>query len=334
MPLAYLALLLTQDRDPAIALRVSITLIAVVTFAGLLLASLLWLTARRGAWASPRTLGWLAAGLILLDLASTGAYQDLGDRDPSASFDQPAIAAFLSAQQPGPFRIDTRTGIDRVWQPDTALLYGFEDVGGLVNPLALADATRYWEGLGTRSSRLYDLLNIRYVIAKKDVTLDWNKFALAFDGDPALNVYLNRRALPRAFIVGQVQAVAETRGRLERHPRAGLRSRHDRGGGGSLSLSLDLGRARGGDRDPRPAATGWCSRSRPMAPRCSSSARCGIRGGRCGWTGDRKGRPCGWISCSRAWRWRPAATRWSCVLHRRCGAWGGCWRGQLWPYYW
>ena len=53
VPLAYLALLLTQDRDPAIVLRVSITLIAVLTFAGLLLASLLWLTARRGNWAGP-----------------------------------------------------------------------------------------------------------------------------------------------------------------------------------------------------------------------------------------------------------------------------------------
>jgi hypothetical protein len=81
-------------------------------------------------------------------------------------------------------------------------------VGGVANPLALADATRYWENLGSRSSRLYDLFNVRYVIAKKDVTLDWDKFVLAFDGDPKLNVYENRRALPRAFVVGQVQPVA------------------------------------------------------------------------------------------------------------------------------
>lgn len=204
VPLTYSALLLVQDRDPAVVLRISIVLIAVVTFAGLLLASLLWLTARRGEWAQARTLGWLAAGLILLDLASLGAYQDLGDKDPSRGFEQPAIAGFL-ANQPGPFRIDTRTAIETAWQPDTALLYGLEDVGGIANPLALADATRYWENLGSRSSRLYDLLNVRYVIAKKDVALDWDKFALAFDGDPQLNIYENRRALPRAFVVGQVQ---------------------------------------------------------------------------------------------------------------------------------
>jgi len=207
VPLAYLALLLTQDRDPAIVLRVSITLIAVLTFAGLLSASLLWLTARRGDWGRPTTLAWLAIALIMLDLASTGAYQDLGDQDPSLSFQQPEIAAFL-AQQPGPFRIDARTGIDSLWQPDTALLYGLDDVNGLVNPLLLADAGRYWDGIGSRSTRLYDLLNARYVIARKDVVLDWDKFSLAFDGDPDLNVYLNRDALPHAFVVSHVQSVA------------------------------------------------------------------------------------------------------------------------------
>jgi hypothetical protein len=81
-------------------------------------------------------------------------------------------------------------------------------VGGVANPLALADAARYWENLGSRSSGLYDLLNIRYVIARKDVTLDWDKFVLAFDGDPRLNVYENRRALPRAFFAGQIQPTA------------------------------------------------------------------------------------------------------------------------------
>ena len=208
VPLAYVALLLVQDREPAIELRVSITLIAVLSFAGLLLASLLWLSARRGNWARATTLGWLAAGLVLLDLASLGAYQDLGGKNPSLGFEQPAIAGYLAGQAGGPYRIDTRTDIESLWQPDTALLYGLEDVGGVANPLALADATRYWENLGSRSSRLYDLLNIRYVIAKKDVTLDWDKFALAFDGDPQLNVYENRRALPRAFFAGQIQPAA------------------------------------------------------------------------------------------------------------------------------
>jgi hypothetical protein len=131
----------------------------------------------------------------------------LGNEDPSIGFEHPAIAAFL-ASQPAPFRIDTRTGIDELWQPDTALLYRLEDVTGVANPSTLADSDRYWEELGSRSSRLYDLLNARYVIARKDAPLDWDKFSLVFDGDPDLNVYLNQRAMPRAFTVGQVDAVS------------------------------------------------------------------------------------------------------------------------------
>ncbi len=208
VPLMYLALLLVQNQDPAIVTRTSIALIAVMTFAGLLAASLFWLAALRGGWARPDTLAWAAAGLILLDLASNGAYQDLGTQDPSRTFQHPEIAAFLGAQN-GPFRIDARTGIDGLWQPDTSLFYSIEDVGGIANPLTLADVQRYWEGMGSRSSRLYDLLNSRYIIAKKDVTLDWEKFSLVFEGDPDLNVYEDRQALPRAFVVPDVRPVGD-----------------------------------------------------------------------------------------------------------------------------
>ena len=208
VPLVYLAFLFIQDREQTLLVNASLTLGAVMAFAGLLVASLLWLSARRGNWGKPRTLAWLAVALILLDVVSLGAYVDLGNEDPSAGFQQPAITAYL-ASQPAPFRIDTRTGIDEFWQPDTALLAQLEDVTGVANPSKLADSARYWEELGSRSSRLYDLLNTRYVIAKKDAPLDWGKFTLAFDGDPNLNVYLNRRALPRAFIVGQTQAVPD-----------------------------------------------------------------------------------------------------------------------------
>jgi hypothetical protein len=204
MPLAYVALLLMQDRDPAIVTRMSITLIAIVSFALLLLASVVWLAARRWRLGHPVTLAWLAVGLIFVDVASLGAYQDMGGPNLSSSYEQGPIAAFLTAQ-PGPFRIDSRTGIESLWQPDTALLYGLEDMNGIANPLALADAERYWQALGSRSTPLYDLLNVRYVLGRKDVVLDFDKFSLAFDGDPGLNVYENRSVLPRAFIVPAVQ---------------------------------------------------------------------------------------------------------------------------------
>ena len=208
LPLAYFALITGQDKSPEIFSRLSVATIGVAIFAGLLLSSLALLAARRYGWAGRRTLGLLAVVLIFLDLGSTGAYNDLGASDPTRTFEHPEIVSFLRGEG-GRFRIDAHTGIDQLWQPDTALVHGLDDVWGVVNPLVLADYERYWEGMGSRSSPLYDFLNARYLIARKDAELDWDKFELAFDGDQQLNVYRNRRALPRAFLVHEAVTVPD-----------------------------------------------------------------------------------------------------------------------------
>ena len=133
----------------------------------------------------------------------------------------PRSSSFCSSE-PGFFRIDSRTDVWGVWQPDLALLAGLYDVSGVDNPLVVADVARYWEGTGGRSTPLYDLLGVRYVLGSKEVVLDWNKFSLAFDGDPAVNVYRNETALPRAFVVHQARGRRRPRGCLGAHPRTRL----------------------------------------------------------------------------------------------------------------
>ncbi|MGC8838690.1 MAG: YfhO family protein, partial [Anaerolineae bacterium] len=219
VPLAYLALLLSQDRDPQIVVRLSVTLIGVTLFALWLTASWAWLSALRARWVSAAGAGVLAVALIFLDLASNGAYMDLGTEDPSARFHaHPALVAFLREDR-DLFRIDTRTDIERWWQPDTALLYRLQDVGGVANPLTLAAFQRYWEGLGGRSSRLYDLLNVKYVLVPRGAPMDAEKFQVAFDSDPDLVVYRNTRFLPRAFLVNRaLSAEGEAAWSLIREP--------------------------------------------------------------------------------------------------------------------
>ncbi len=197
---AYLVVYQAQDRDPTLFWRVSAAGSGVIFALLVLLASLAWLGARRTGRLRRPALAWLAVGLIFLDLASVGAYSDLGTEPPTAGYDHPHIVEFLR-NQPGAFRIDSRTDVWDVWQPDLALLAGLYDVGGVDNPLVVADVARYWEGTGGRSTPLYDLLGVRYVLGSKDVTLDWGKFSLVFDQDPAVNVYRNETALPRAFVV-------------------------------------------------------------------------------------------------------------------------------------
>jgi hypothetical protein len=197
---AYLVVYQAQDRDPTLFWRVSAAASGVIFALLMLGAGLAWLGARRTGRLRRRTLAWTAVGLVFLDLASVGAYTDLGEKPPTAGFDHPQVVEFLQ-RDPDPFRIDSRTDVAGIWQPDLALLAGLYDVGGVDNPLVVADVARYWESTGGRSTALYDLLGARYLLGSKEVVLDWDKFSLAFSDDPALNVYRNETALPRAFMV-------------------------------------------------------------------------------------------------------------------------------------
>ena len=205
LPVAYSALL--YSRDKAEVFDRLLTSTGGVLFALLLLGCgivLLYWRSRR--LVRPVTLGIAICALILVDLASLGAYTELEFNDPTSGFQHPAAIAFLKSD-PEYFRIDTRTEVWNVWQPDLSLLHNIYDVWGIYNPLVLADFHRYWENLGSRSSRLYDFLNAKYVIGHKDVVLDWDKYELAFDGDPQVNIYRNRNVLPRAFVVHRAQSV-------------------------------------------------------------------------------------------------------------------------------
>jgi hypothetical protein len=164
--------------------------------------AVLLLQARRARWLAPATLGALAVGWLALDLVSSSQGLEVTQRDPRVAFERPEVIAFLR-QDPEPFRIDTDTGVWDVWQPNTAMVQRLPDVVGGQHPLELSAFRAYWSALGSRSTRLYDLLNAKYLIARKDVPLDWNKFELAFDGDRELSVFRNRRALPRAHLVGR-----------------------------------------------------------------------------------------------------------------------------------
>jgi hypothetical protein len=209
LPLVYFALLTSQDKDPAIFRRIATAASGVSLFALLLGAALMLFYVRWRAQnpSRPGALGlglWglAALALIFLDLTALGSNVDVGTTDPTRYFQHPEAIAFLKADQ-DLYRVDSVTECWDVWQPDVGLLYDVYDVMGVYNPLMLAHYDRYWANLGSRSTPLYDFLNAKYVIGHKDVPLDWEKFELAFAGDPDVNIYRNRRVLPRALVVHQ-----------------------------------------------------------------------------------------------------------------------------------
>lgn len=205
---AYTILILGQGQDAALFARMANAVNSLAFFLLLLTLALALLIARATRVFRANVWAILALALIFFDLLSLGAYNDITTDDPARVYEHPDAIAFLKSDASF-YRIDPRgTQVDSTWTADTALLYNLFDVGG-DNPLVLADFERYWEALGSRSTRRYDLLNAKYVIGRKNIALDREKFRLAFDGDPAVNLYENTRVLPRAFIVHEAQSVPD-----------------------------------------------------------------------------------------------------------------------------
>jgi hypothetical protein len=153
---------------------------------------------------------------VFLDLASLGAYLDSGEQDPAANFNHPQAFAFLRGD-PNQFRIENGPVIAGPknelqdswfeWQPNLGLIAHLDDAAGIYNPLLLQRYDHYWKAAVGRENTLYDLLNIKYLIAKKDAKVS-AKFMPVFDGDPLVNIWLNQKALPRAFMVYQAKLVS------------------------------------------------------------------------------------------------------------------------------
>uniref|UniRef100_A0A7C1FIY2 YfhO family protein n=1 Tax=Caldilinea aerophila TaxID=133453 RepID=A0A7C1FIY2_9CHLR len=194
-----LALLFVTQSDPTAFLRASLAALA------LTLAFIVWL----GSWAllagrqrrmlSFGTFSTLIVALLFIELAAAGAYTDISESDPTQGFQHEAIIAFLR-EDPELFRIDTRTNLQGLWQPDTAALVGLQDVGGIDNPLALRSYVDFWEALDGRGDRRYDLLNVKYVLVREGTPLPEGKFEKVFGPARGIEVYANRAFLPRAWV--------------------------------------------------------------------------------------------------------------------------------------
>ena len=177
-----------------------------------------------------RLTGGILAGLLLIlllvEYTVAGANIDISKNDPTRGFEHPEIVSFLRGNAPNVrrqpltdpqstpplashlFRIDARTGIYDLWQPNTAAMAGFWDVWGVYNPLTLTHWEGLWENNPGRHTRIYDMYNVRFVIVRDGTPLD-EQYTLAYDAPGPLAVYRNPDPLPRAWLVPTAQVLAD-----------------------------------------------------------------------------------------------------------------------------
>jgi hypothetical protein len=146
----------------------------------------------------------LLIALLSVELIAFGSTIEIEANDPIANFNHPKVIEFLRSD-PNPFRIDNTSS---EWQPDAALLNGLADIGGIFNPLGLANYETYRGGMGNRGSALYNFLGVKYVLAPKGLPPGDASFVPVFNADPSIDVYLNTRALPRVQLLDRSIVVA------------------------------------------------------------------------------------------------------------------------------
>ncbi len=196
--ISFFALFLTQG-DEKLFERTSVALLAVILALAFWLGTWALMRGRRSGWLGPTGFAIAALALLFFDLSATGAYTDISPVNPTTGYDHPEIVAFLKSD-PDLFRIDTRTGMGGLWQPDAAALHGLQDVGGIANPLTLSNWTAYVEAIGGRDTAAYRTLNVKYTIAKDGTPFPAN-FELALDAPDELSVFRNTDFGPRAWVV-------------------------------------------------------------------------------------------------------------------------------------
>lgn len=213
------------NGDPVTMQRASMSAQAVLIATAVWLAVSLILALFRRKRLSGGMLAALLLMLLLLELTATGFNIDVSENDPSRSFAQPDIIAYLQGQADtneaadrdsahtasaplslDPFRIDVRTGIYDLWQPNSAALFGLQDVWGIYNPLVLTHWQGLWDNNPGRHTRIYDMYNVRFVIVRDGTPLD-DQYTLAYDAPGPLAVYENPNPLPRAWLVPQAQVL-------------------------------------------------------------------------------------------------------------------------------
>jgi Bacterial membrane protein YfhO len=221
---------------PAIAASIMAALIAVIVFAflgsqyELLAAARQWPSSLRAvtqsAWllaatlvvvlvaAATRHRAWVVLPLVLLTadlLAFAGGFHAFIPREQSFQ----AIAELAVPQaDPDTFRV---AGWGDTLLPNTALVYGLQDARGydgigIRRYASLLDVGFHFNGsthqlVNVATPHLLDLLNVKYLLTPEDIVLPPDRFQLLRDG--ATRVYLNRRVMPRAFLVDEVIVLEE-----------------------------------------------------------------------------------------------------------------------------
>ncbi|NLD43110.1 MAG: oligosaccharide flippase family protein [Chloroflexi bacterium] len=197
---------------------------------GLALLAAGLLLALRHRFRRPLAWGALAALVVFAELYVIGS-GFLPRTDRRLVGQQPPSVAWLK-EDADLFRITSYVGdSEKTFNANAGMLYGLQDVRGydsiiprqyveymeLITPQSELPYNRIaplfeWDA-DALDSRLLDLLNVKYVLTSPERAIDRPGYTLVYDGE--MRIYRNEDALPRAFLVGRAEVIADAAARQE-----------------------------------------------------------------------------------------------------------------------
>ncbi len=206
----------------------------------------LWLGALAGVgWAAYRArigaglMAALVVGLLVLDIFSPNSRFNPTTVDIQAgykNFDAIALLekATINKATGVPMRIDSDTDVQNIWQPATALLISSRnadaplyDTGGAFNPLEVERYNTLWEqAKRNQNSPLYDLTGALFQVASTVITHENQAKWSLVEGYNGFNVYTNKNAMPRLFLVHDARIEADGQKTVDIISTFGIEPRH------------------------------------------------------------------------------------------------------------
>ncbi len=170
-------------------------------------ALMLLITATLGAAGRGRFGAGARQALLLLIAAELIAVGALAETEaPVPAQPHPGALAFLQAD-PGWFRVDIDLAALNRWTVAELLREGFEVPQGTGDPMEVFLYDQFYWSIPRKDSPAYRLLGIKYIVMPKGAMPGGADIWPVYTDDPTVELHLNTKALPRAWLVYRTEVV-------------------------------------------------------------------------------------------------------------------------------
>jgi hypothetical protein len=145
-------------------------------------------------------------GLLLVELIAVGALVETEPSEREIARQYDAALEFLRAD-PGWFRVDVDGEARGLWPVPALVAEGFSVPQGTGNPMEFFAFNQFYWSIPYKGAPAYRLLGTKYIIVPSGTMPGGEGIIPVFKDNPYIDIHLNTRALPRAWLVHRTRPI-------------------------------------------------------------------------------------------------------------------------------